>query len=65
MGGYSDLRLRGELRSRAVDIEVYLNNALDTRGDTLAFGNPFSFRAEAQTTPQQPRTVGILVHRRF
>lgn len=59
MGGYSDLRLAATLRSGPTDVRLYVDNALNRRGDTLAFGNPFSFRTNPQETPQRPRTVGL------
>ena len=65
MGGYSDLRLSAGLRRPGLSLRLTATNALDRRGDTLAFGNPFFFRTRTQSTPQRPRTLGIEIARDF
>lgn len=65
MGDYSTLRLAATLRSGPWEAGVSVDNALDSRGDTLAFGNPFSFRAGDQHTPQRPRTIRLTASRAF
>ena len=65
MGGYGDLRMAATLRSGPTDLRLYMDNVLNRRGDTLAFGNPFTFRTSQQATPQRPRTVGLRVGRAF
>lgn len=65
MGAYGDLRFSATLRSGEVSLRLSLENALDSHGDTLAFGNPFSFRLSRQRTPQRPRTLGLRVSRDF
>jgi iron complex outermembrane recepter protein len=65
MGGYGDLRVGAALRSEGFSVGLYVDNALDEHGDTLAFGNPFSFRTTPQTTPQQPRTIRLRASRAF
>jgi outer membrane receptor protein involved in Fe transport len=65
MGGYGELKLGATLRSADLSVTLYVDNALNRRGDTLAFGNPFSFNSIEQTTPQQPRTIGLRASRRF
>ena len=65
MGGYSDLRLAAGLRRPGLSLRLTAANALDQRGDTLAFGNPFSFRTRTQSTPLRPRTIGIEITRDF
>lgn len=65
MGGYGDLRLAARARSGAWTLRLAVENALDSRGDTLAFGNPFTFREQLQTTPQRPRTATIALSRTF
>lgn len=42
-----------------------IDNILDERADTFAFGNPFSVRTIRQYTPVRPRTVAMSVSRRF
>ncbi|MBI1198182.1 MAG: TonB-dependent receptor [Phenylobacterium sp.] len=65
MGGYGEVRLAAALSWGETRARLFVDNALDRRGDTLAFGNPFSFRTESQTTPQRPRTVGLELRRGF
>ena len=65
MGGYGGLRLGAAAHTRTLGIALRVDNALDSRGDTLAFGNPFSFRNSAQSTPQRPRTISVNLSRKF
>lgn len=65
MGGYGELRLAGTLQAGPTALKLYVDNALNQRGDTLAFGNPFTFRTSQQATPQRPRTVGLRISRTF
>lgn len=65
MGDYGDLRLAATLHARSWSLRLSVDNALDRRGDTLAFGNPFTFRTQTQATPQRPRTVGLGLTRSF
>ena len=48
-----------------VTFGIDVDNVLDGRADTFAFGNPFSVRTTPQFTPVRPRTVAISVSRRF
>ena len=43
------------------NLALYLDNALDSRANTFAYGNPFSLGHIPQTTPPRPRTVGISI----
>jgi len=65
MGDYGDLRLAADLRGDRFSVGLAVDNVLDDRGDTLAFGNPFSFRRDLQTTPQRPRTIRIRASQTF
>jgi outer membrane receptor protein involved in Fe transport len=65
MGGYGDLRVAATARLGSVTARLFAENLLDRRGDTLAFGNPFTFRSQAASTPQRPRTFGITLSRSF
>lgn len=65
MGGYGGLRLGASVHNETLNVGLTVDNVLDSRGDTLAFGNPFSFRDEAQSTPQRPRTISLGLSRRF
>jgi len=61
MGGYTTVNLSTALTAGDIGVKLFVDNALNSRGDTLAFGNPFSLRLGAQTTPQRPRTAGARV----
>jgi iron complex outermembrane receptor protein len=57
MGGFgeADIALaatRGRMRAA-----LSIDNLFDARGDSFAFGNPFSVRTEAQYTPTRPRSA--------
>ncbi len=65
MGGYGDLRLSAGVRSETLRFAVFVDNLTDSRGDTFAYGNPFSLRQIPQSTPQRPRTVGVSLMRSF
>lgn len=65
MGGYGELRLSATVRSGDYSLRLALDNALDSGGDTLAFGNPFTFRNQVQETPLRPRTLALRVTRDF
>ena len=49
MGGYGVARLAADLAGRNWRLQIYLDNLLDERGNTFAFGNPF------MTAPQAAR----------
>jgi iron complex outermembrane receptor protein len=63
MGGYGVGRLAADLSARAWRFAIYLDNVLDGRGDTFAFGNPFM--SDMQATPLRPRTLGARIERQF
>ena len=42
---------------------IGIDNLLDSRADTFAFGNPFSIRSADQRTPVKPRTLSLSVRR--
>jgi hypothetical protein len=65
MGDYGDARLSATLRSPDLRVGLFVENLTDSRGDTFAYGNPFSLRQIPQATPQRPRTVGITIRRTF
>ncbi len=59
MGGYGVARLAASLATRRWSLEAYVENLDDNRGNTFAFGNPFSRELGSQATPPRPRTVGV------
>lgn len=65
MGDYGDLQLSATWQAGDLSVRLSIENALDSHGDTLAFGNPFSFRLARHRTPQRPRTLGLRVTRGF
>lgn len=65
MGGYGELRIAAAAHSGPWIARVAVDNALNSRGNTLAFGNPFTFRSQLQATPQRPRTVAFSLSRAF
>ena len=63
MGGYGVGRVAADLAHSVWRLQVYVDNVLDERGDTFAFGDPFV--SEAQSTPLRPRTLGVRLERSF
>lgn len=46
-------------------IRFGIDNLLDSRADTFAFGNPFSIRTQQQYTPLRPRMMSLAVSKSF
>lgn len=46
-------------------LRLGIDNILDTRANSFAFGNPFSIALGEQNTPVRPRTSALSVRRRF
>ncbi|HKP79558.1 MAG TPA: TonB-dependent receptor, partial [Phenylobacterium sp.] len=65
MGGYGDLRLAATIAGRNLGARFFVENLLDRRGDTLAFGDPFELRVKPLATPQRPRTMGLTLTHDF
>jgi hypothetical protein len=65
MGGYASARVAAALSRAAWRLTAYVDNVGDERGNTFAFGNPFSRARFTQATPLRPRTVGVGVERSF
>jgi outer membrane receptor protein involved in Fe transport len=65
MGGYASGRLAAALRAAVWQVTAYVDNVTDERGNTFAYGNPFSRARATQATPLRPRTVGLGVARGF
>jgi hypothetical protein len=61
MGNLLLTRLEGSIAIGKVDVGLTLDNPLDKRADTFAFGNPFTLRTMRQYTPQRPRTVSLTI----
>lgn len=59
MGGYSTSRLASTLAADRWRMTLAIDNLGNVRGDTFAFGNPFSLGTSRQMTPLRPRTISI------
>jgi iron complex outermembrane recepter protein len=62
---YLRFALAAELAFQAWRVSAYVNNPLNNKADTFAYGNPFSFGQVRQVTPQRPRSMGLRVGRNF
>jgi outer membrane receptor protein involved in Fe transport len=65
MGGYGDGRLAATLGAARWSLTAAVDNPADGRGDTFAYGNPFTLRIAQQTTPQRPRTFSVTIKAAF
>lgn len=63
MGEYTVLGTHSELSRDRWAIGARLDNLLDVKGDSFAFGNPFSIREQRQFTPIRPRTLTLSIAR--
>lgn len=65
MGDYSTGRLAAALASDPWRMTLAVDNPADIRGDTFAFGNPFTLRTTRQVTPLRPRTLTLALQVSF
>jgi outer membrane receptor protein involved in Fe transport len=65
MGGYASGRVAAALSSPDWRFTAFIDNVADERGNTFAYGNPFSRARATQATPLRPRTIGVEVSRGF
>jgi iron complex outermembrane recepter protein len=56
MGGYTTLDLTLSARLPKARLSLSLDNATNARGNSFAYGNPFSLSIASQSTPLRPRT---------
>ncbi|MDB5435092.1 MAG: TonB-dependent receptor plug [Phenylobacterium sp.] len=59
MGGYSTGRIAAALADDRWRLTLAVDNPADARGDTFAYGNPFTLRTTRQVTPLRPRTISL------
>src|SRR5262249_45911392 len=59
MGNYQLMNLRLGVLWGNWQAILFAENLMNDRGNTFAFGNPFSLPVEGQITPPRPRTVGV------
>jgi iron complex outermembrane receptor protein len=65
MGGYATGRLAASLMTPQWGLTFAVDNPADERGNTFAYGNPFTLRTTQQITPLRPRTVSVSVRTAF
>lgn len=65
MGDYHVGNIRFTTQKDNLRVGVYVDNVWNTRGNTFAFGNPFSLANQSQATPLRPRTIGVFVEAEF
>ncbi|MGZ6018112.1 MAG: TonB-dependent receptor [Phenylobacterium sp.] len=65
MGGYTTSRLAASLDTVRWTLTVAIENLADARGDTFAYGNPFTLRTTNQVTPLRPRTASVTLRTSF
>lgn len=64
-GRYYDLTLGARLGLGNWGLSLDIDNALDSRGNTFAFGNPFTVADGLQQTPMRPRSLRIGIDAQF
>lgn len=64
MGDYAQGRIAARIESVDWRAEAFVANVTDERGNTFAYGNPFSRSRAVQVTPLPPRTYGVAIRRR-
>lgn len=65
MGNFQQTNLSLLLRRETISLSLRVDNLTNTRANTFAFGNPFSFSQTEQSTPLRPRTVAVEMSLRF
>ena len=63
MGNYAVLSTSASFTSHGLTVGARIDNLFDIKGDSFAFGNPFSIMAGRQYTPLRPRTFTISIAR--
>jgi outer membrane receptor protein involved in Fe transport len=61
---YTTVDLRTGVAIRSIDVQLYLHNLFDKRGQLSAIG-AYSLPGETQVTIMQPRTIGLTATTRF
>lgn len=65
MRPYATVALSSMLERDGWTAALQIDNLFDVRGDSFAFGNPFSIRSAPQYTPLRPRAVMISLARQW
>ena len=59
--GYSTLDLSSAFIQTRLRYEVRIDNAMDVKSNSFAYGNPFTLSGANQVTPLRPRTIWLSV----
>jgi outer membrane receptor protein involved in Fe transport len=65
MGGYATSRLAASFDAAPWTLTLAVENLTDARGDTFAYGNPFTLRTAGPVTPLRPRTASATLRVAF
>jgi outer membrane receptor protein involved in Fe transport len=65
MGGYQLGNLVMAMTRGGLEFGISARNLWNSRGNSFAFGNPFSLPVQHQVTPVQPRTIGVFANYQF
>ncbi|CAN5164763.1 TonB-dependent receptor [soil metagenome] len=65
MGNYATVAVYGEISRASWTVGLRIDNILDVKGDSFAFGNPFSIRTAPQFTPLRPRALTVSIGRHW
>lgn len=63
MGNFATVSTVAALAASGMVFSARIDNLFDIKGDSFAFGNPFSIRQGRQFTPLRPRTLTLSVRR--
>lgn len=65
MGDYASVRAAVRAQSDRVTVRLAADNLFGSKGDTFAYGNPFSLKLSPQSTPQRPTTITLELRVRY
>lgn len=65
MGDYVSTRASAGVGDDRWRLIVFVENLTNERGNTFAYGNPFTLDGPEQTTPQRPLRAGVKIEARF
>lgn len=65
MGNYAVFSANASFTRGPLTLSARIDNLLDIKGDSFAFGNPFSIMEGRQYTPLRPRTFTLSIGRRW
>ena len=65
MGDYFTGHIQAALEAKSWTATAFIDNSLDSRANTFAFGSPFRRPGDIVTTPLRPRTLGVRLEARF